>query len=102
MGTALQEPMMSGPQKANTCAAMCLWMSELSCECYKVVRYEAVALPSALHDADKCIAQYQKFAKRDANTGMIPHIGVSAMVLESLLQYARTGSGLMTETRIRL
>ena len=41
-----------------------------------MVRYEAVALPSALHDADECSAQHQKFAKRDANTGMIPHIGV--------------------------
>ena len=76
MGTALQEPMISGSQKAKTCAVMCLWMSEPSCECYKVVRYEAVALPSALHDADECSAQHQKFAKRDANTGMIPHVGV--------------------------
>ena len=51
-------------------------MSEPSCDCYKLVRYKAVALPSALHDADGCIAQNQKFAKRDANTAMIPHVGV--------------------------
>ena len=68
--------MISGSKKAKTCAVVCLWRSEPICDSYKVIRYKAVALPSALHDADECIAQYQKFAKRDANTGMIPHVGV--------------------------